>query len=143
MTSIPDSDVIEFRNSWRFLCEHPHLRWTPPAWRNLGEAAARSVELRAVERNLLVRVETNEAGTVVVLSTGPLRDFVRDGTADPFTPAMTTDERLQASGCSFEDAVVQLASRVAATCSSGTTDVRMISADDPTASHKEVRPRRG
>jgi hypothetical protein len=97
---------------WEYLLGHPMLRWLPPAWRDGSLGTAEAVELRAIERNLIVHLEATEHGARYRLLTGPLIDLIRGGQPDPFTPVMVADERLQGCGESFDEAVVALASAV-------------------------------
>lgn len=113
------SDPAALADAWARLCEHPALTWVPPAWRPAGpiplDAAgvmSRAV-VRAVERNLLVRVETTRgAGVVVRLGIGPLTDReVGDG-VDPVNPLACHDRRLDVEAPTFEDALCALAVKV-------------------------------
>lgn len=116
-----DSDAREqggiaaFRTAevaWEYLRSHPKLRWLPPAWRDRSGKSVEDFEIKAVERNLVIRLEGRGSRSLFVVTTGPLEDFIRDGEPDPLTPRMTTDERLRGEGRTFEEAVRCLADAV-------------------------------
>jgi hypothetical protein len=108
---------------WEFLRTHEHLRWRPPAWRDDWEVGP-AVELCAVERNLVIHVEGTSNAPRFRLLTGPLRDLTRGDSVDPFTPVMTTDERIEGVGATLDEAIISLAASVRSVYGDGVTAKR-------------------
>lgn len=109
---VPDPSAV--RDAWKELRQHPALMWVPPMWRSHVDSDAAVEVMRrhavsAIERNLVIEVETQDDGSLLVrLATGPLRDRIVDGGIDPVAPAGGVDAKLDVFGSSFEDAVVKL-----------------------------------